>query len=124
MKQYASTLLVVISMFLGELHTFWEREPLRPQNWIYAVSREMPLQWNIKFAADQLAYLMIAIAFLLFVRNRVNMATATALTVFAVLNLGMYFYNYKTFGYGWLYIAFVIVWIIAFIRHKNSNLIK
>lgn len=123
MRRYAATILLSLTLFIGEVHTYWEGRPLRPQNWIWKVSREMPLQWNIKYASDQLSFILIALAFVVYVPNRVNKATAIAFFYFAVLSGFLYFYNYKTLGYGWIYICFVIVWFLAFFRHKNRNLI-
>lgn len=124
MRRYTSTILIVTSLFIGEVHTFWERRPVEVQNWIYAKPTPMSVQWNVKFAASELSYLLLALALLLYTPNRVNKSTATALVCFAAFNILAYFYNYKTFDYGLLYIVFIIAWIISFFRHKNSNLIR
>lgn len=121
MRRYAATILLSLTLFIGEVHTYWEGRPLRPQNWIWKVSREMPLQWNIKLASVQLNMILIFLAFLLYVPNRVNKATAVTFFWFAVLDTVLYFYNYKTFGYGYLYLVLAVIWLMAYFWHKNST---
>lgn len=121
MRRYASTILLSLTLFIGEVHTFWERGPLRPQNWIWKVQREMPLQWNIKFAADQLCFIMLCAAFLLYSPNRVNRATAVTFFCFAIIDTLLYFYNYKTYGYGYIYLILTGIWLYAYFWHKNST---
>lgn len=74
----------------------------------------MPVQWNVKYVTDELWFILMALAILYYVPNRVNRTTVKAYLVFCVLDLVMYFYNYKQEGYGWVYVALLITWITVY----------
>jgi hypothetical protein len=124
MRKYATTFLIAATLLIGELHTFWERSPYMSENWIYAVERPMPLQWNVKLASDQLNFILFAFALFLYVPNRANRSTAITLVCYAFLDTIAYFYNYKTFGYGLIYLILAGIWNLSFFWHKNSTNIK
>lgn len=71
----------------------------------------MPVQWNIKYITDELWFILMAIAILFYIPNRINKATVKAYLVFCVLDLVMYFYNYKQEGYEWMYMILLVSWV-------------
>lgn len=105
MRKYISSLLLAISLIVGEIHTFWEGGAIRMQNWIYSVDRTMALQWNIKFASMQLQGILIAFAIYYFVKSKANTTAAASFVFFQFVDTYRYFYNYKLDGFGWAYIA-------------------
>jgi hypothetical protein len=124
MRKYATTFLIGLTLLVNEIHTFWERKPVSIQNWIIDAYKPMTVQWNVKYASDQLNFILFAFALLLYVPNRANRSTAITLVCYAFLDTIAYFYNYKTFGYGLIYLILAGIWNLSFFWHKNSTNIK
>lgn len=118
-RQYATTLIVWASLLVGELHTFWENGTAKV-NWILTKEVVMPIQWNVKYAADELWFILMAFAIYLFKDNRINRTTALSYAVFCMADMFMYFYNYKQEGYGAMYTLLLITWIIIY-NHGSSR---
>ena len=74
----------------------------------------MPVQWNIKFVTDELWFVLMGVALLVYVPNRINRTTAIAYTLFCIADVLMYFYNYKQAGYGAMYTFLLIAWILIY----------
>lgn len=109
MKRYLSTLLLASTLIIGEIHVLWEGGAARVQNWIWRVPVPMPLQWNIKYVCDQVNWIIVAIAIYKYTPSRVNKSAAATYIMFQITDTLLYFYNYKTYGYGWVYL-----WLILF----------
>ena len=75
MKRYATTLLLWASLLVGEVHTFWE-DSTKSENWIIGEKVEMPIQWNLKYAGDEVIGILIALAIVFYNRNRINETAA------------------------------------------------
>lgn len=121
MKKVATTLLLWLTLIIGELHTLWENST-REVNWIYSEYFPMSMQWNVKMAGDELIYVCIALAFLFWDDNRVNRTAIRVFLIYTVLDLLMYFYNYKQRGgYEWVYLAIIISWIIIYNNGRRSS---
>jgi hypothetical protein len=116
MKKYATTLILALTIFIGELHTFWERSSYEAVNWIWKRSTPMALQWNIKFVALQVNYVLWFIAAYYYGKypNRGNKTTVITFIWLAVLDMGMYFYNYKTQYFGSVYLWLVVIWLLTY----------
>lgn len=114
--KYLTTYLLAATILIGELHTFWERSSLQVSNWIIFRYVPMSLQWNIKFAADELNPILYFIAFLLYGKypNRVNKTTVKTFIWFCTIDAGLYFLNWKTFSYGYMYVALIIIWFVTY----------
>lgn len=119
MRKYATTLIIWASLIIGELHTLWENST-KEANWIWTKNVQMPIQWNVKYAADEVWFILMAVAILLYVPNRINRTTVLAYLTFCILDLVMYFYNYKQEGYEAIYTYLLIAWILIY-RHGNST---
>jgi len=119
LKRYATTLIIWASLLLSELHTFWENST-QTANWILTKRVEMVMQWNVKYATDEAWFVLMALALLVYEKNRINLATVKSYLVFTVCDVGMYFYNYKQEGYEWMYLILLITWII-FYNGKRSR---
>ncbi len=121
MRKYASSIILSLSLFLGEIHTFWEKSAVKVENWIIARHVPMTVQWNIKYAVQEFVIIFYFLAFALYVRNKVNRTTVLAFLMLAVLDTLVYFYNFKTYGFGGIYIWFVIFWIWMYYGKAAAN---
>lgn len=121
MRKYLSTILIGISLFVGEVHTFWEGGAVRTQNWILKVERPMALQWNIKYVCMQAQGIIIAFALLYYHRNRINNTVAAAFVFYNIADTVLYFYNYKLYGYGYVYLLIVLFGIIYYYWQFNKK---
>lgn len=110
--RYATTWALMITIILGEVHTFWERSKLVYENWVLFNYVPMSVQWNIKTAVDQLNFILYFVATFYYGRypNRVNMTTVRTFICFMIIDTGMYFYNYKTVNYGYVYFLLALIW--------------
>lgn len=123
MRKYATTLLMAATMPIGEIHTFWEKSASQPVNWIISKYVPMPVQWNIKFVSDQLNMMLIMLAFFLYkgYSNKVNDTTVLTFLIFSVVDTLMYFYNYKTYGYGITYFGIASLWFLVYFCLKRTK---
>lgn len=113
MKKYLTTILLCLTLPLTEVHNYWAGTD-ENQNWIIAVPTFMPVRWNIRFAADQLIVIIYFLAWLLYYANKVNKTTVLAFFWLAVFDTFLYFWNYKTQGYGSIYLWFAGFWLLCY----------
>lgn len=111
MRKYISSILLSLTLFIGEIHTFWEKSFPKEQNWIIAKYVPMTVQWNIKYASMQLVVILYFLAFVLYVKNKVNRTTVLAFLILSILDTALYFYNFKTQSFGSVYLWFAFFWI-------------
>lgn len=114
--RYATTYILVCTLVLGEVHTFWEtnQSGREIQNWILNNYKPMSVQWNVKYLTDQILPILYFIAMLKYRRNRINEATVKTWIYFSILDMIMYFYNYKTYQYGGVYLWVVLIWVLTY----------
>lgn len=112
MRRYASAIVFVLIMVTGELHRYFSLS--HTSNWILHANRPMSDAWNVKFAGLQLMYILYPLAALLWHNNYINKATAITFVVFAVMDTLMYFWNYKTAGYGVVYLWYMVIWVLVY----------
>lgn len=114
MKKYLTTLLLGITLIIGEIHTFWERGSQKKVNWIIKRYEPMTVQWNVKFVCDELNIVIYFVAMILFVRNRINKTSVVSFIYLAVADMALYFWNFKTYDYHYLYLTLFVVWPMTF----------
>jgi hypothetical protein len=119
LKEHKSSLLIWLSLIIGELHTLFEQSS-NTANWILNNKVVMTIQWNLKYAGDEVQGLLLALAILFFRRNKFNITTAKAFVFFYIIDTLFYFYNYKRDGYGWTYTLTLIAWILIY-NHGNKS---
>lgn len=114
MKKYATTLILASTLAIGEIHTFWEKAPERLENWIITRYEPMTIQWNVKMALDELNVILYFIAAWLFGKfpNNVNRVTIIIFIALAIVDAGLYFWNFKTINYHYVYFCMAAVWIL------------
>lgn len=120
MRPYATTLILALTIFIGELHKFWEYDST-VQNWIIAEYRPMLIKWNMKYLEVEVSVIAYFCAWLLYIPNKVNRTTIWAMFWLAVMDVVLYFYNYKTHGFGAVYYWFAAFWIISFYWNRATN---
>lgn len=121
MKRYLTTLILWATLLLGELHTFWENST-KKENWILTRYVLMPIQWNVKLVTDEAVYIIIFAAMWFYRKNRVNDTTVLTFILFSIIDTGMYFYNYKTYGFGIVYVLFLVLWVVIYNTYgRRSN---
>lgn len=108
-----SSIFIWLSFLAGELHTIWENS-MAQANWIINQKVMMPIQWNIKYAGEEVQGILIALAILFYKDTKFNRTTAKAFVFYYILDLLFYFYNYKRDGYGWTYTLTLIAWILIY----------
>jgi hypothetical protein len=124
-RKYASAYLILISLSIGEIHTFWEKSAIKEVNWIYSVYVPMSIQWNVKFLTSGINSILIALAMFLYQRNRFNKSVAIGYIFFTIFDILLYFYNYKTsYTYSFIYGGFGAVALVAFYYNKIKALFK
>lgn len=115
MRKYATTFILALSILIGEVHTFWEGRSQEPIDLIWVRDVYMPIQWYIKLIGLQVNYTLYFLALYLYGENRINRASAVAFILFSLVDTLMFFYNYKTYGYGSAYFILLILWISAYL---------
>lgn len=119
LKPYKTTLFIWFSLIVGEAHTFFENSKASA-NWIFNNYVYIPIQWNVKYAGNEIQNVLIALAFLFYRDNKVNKATIKTFLFYYILDLLFYFYNYKRDGYGVVYTLLLIFWIYTY-RYGRIN---
>lgn len=114
MRKYATTILIMASMLLAELHTFWPSGG-EPENWIWRNYIPMSVRWNVKYLSNEMWPILIFVSLLLYKKNKINYTTILAGLVWCILDVMMYLYNYKTTGYWKVYFWIVPIWIIMYL---------
>lgn len=119
-RQYKTTLIIWASLLISELHSFWENSTEKA-NWILKENVVMSVQWNIKNLTDEVWFIMMALAILVYEKNRINRTTVLAYTAFCCIDMIMYFYNYKQAGYEAIYTFLLIAWILIYNHGGRST---
>lgn len=117
MRKYATTWLLVISIFIAESHSYLGRYSEIRQNWIFTVDRTMEMQWNVKLLSDQINAIIYFFAMYFYIPNRKNKATVISFIILCFVDLLMYFHNYKTLYYGSVYVWISLLWLGIYYRY-------
>jgi hypothetical protein len=135
--KYITTYLLAATLLIGELHTFWGKGvisveqngkkvllrdglPVPKENWILFRSVPMTMQKNVKEAGSELIFILYFIAAWFFAKypNRVNKTTVLTFICFMVMDAAMYFVNFKTWHYGYIYFVIALIWLYLYHRLK------
>ena len=113
MRKYLTTILLVATIPLGELHTFWHNDRT-VENWIYAHPTPMLIQWNVKFLTNEITPIFYFLAWYFYKPNKINKTTVISFLWLAVFNLFLYFYDFKTGSkFGSVYLWFIGFWLLT-----------
>jgi hypothetical protein len=117
-RKYLTTLFIALSFLVSEAHTFWHNTR-DVQNWIICRYVPMELHWNIKYAGDQVVWILIAAALLTYIPNRVNKTSARIFLIWTIIDTLLYFINYKQGPYGLAYFGLAGLWLVLYYRKPN-----
>lgn len=104
--------IVAVIVALGELHTFWERSTISGK-WIYKYPWNEPIRLQ-NYIYDN-SVMVSLVLYLLFAyrlgRNptRFSFWLLELIILWKIVNIPFYWYNYRTFGYGWVYFGLVVI---------------
>lgn len=118
MRKYLTTILLASTFFISEVHTYWEKKPVVYENWIIRNYKPMPVQWNVKYASMQAIYIIWFLAWILYVPNRINRVMVVTVFIWAILDTILYFYNFKNYEYGPVYLWVGAIFILTLYWNK------
>lgn len=119
--RYKTTILIWASLIVNEAHTFFENVT-KEANWILTKKVPMLIQWNVKFVGEEVSGLLIALALLLYSKNKINDTTVKVFVLYWVMDLILYFYDYKgRDSYKWVYLVILISWILIY-NHGSKRI--
>jgi hypothetical protein len=113
MRAYLTTIILSLTLVVGELHKIWEHDT-RIQNWIISEYYPMLIKWNMKYLEIQIVVIMYFLSWLVYTPNHVNKTTVQAFFCLAIMDTFLYFYNYKTHGFGVVYYWYLGFWLLSF----------
>lgn len=122
MKKYLSSLILVLTLPIGELHSYCSNT--MNQNWIIKAYRPMAVSWNMKFAMDEIVIVFYFLSWSAWKSNRINKTTVTSFLFLAIMDTLLYFYNFKLWGFGSVYYWFIGFWLLAYFWKNIKHLFK
>lgn len=115
LREYATSLLIWASLLIGEVHTFWEGTTKQVS---FTISKYTPMntQWAVKYITDEVWFLIIGVAILMYRNNRINRTSALAYLAFCGFDVVLFFYDFKQNGelYQWNYLVLLVSWILIY----------
>jgi len=109
-RDYGTTWLLILSVIVAESHSYLGNFATVKQNWIYSIDRTMEMQWNVKYLSDQVNLILYFLAMFIYKENGINRATVITFLSLSIIDLGMYFHNFKTLHYGSVYVWMLLTW--------------
>src|SRR5574342_446019 len=109
--------IMAFIVLLGEVHTFWERSCIYGR-WIikYPFDVSMHIQHYIKDNGVMLNWILLSVfAYRLGKKpTRFSFWLLSMFIVWKCINIPVYWYNYRTFGYGWVYVVVIVIGFISY----------
>ena len=100
-------------MLIGEVHTLFENST-HSVNFVWNGEVVMPVQWAAKYITDQIWFVIVFAALVLYKDNKINRTTCKVALIYAIADTFMFFYNYKREGYEIIYLIILISWILIY----------
>lgn len=82
---------------------------------------DMPMNWAVKYTSDQLIYIMLATALLIYRRCRANTVAVKVFFSWTIIDTISYFYNYKQREYWHVYVILLILILLFSSSHEKRN---
>lgn len=120
MRKYATSLILWATIIIGEVHCLFAGIP-GAYNWIWRRNYPLTVQWNVWFVAKDINYILLLVAAGYWQRNRINILTLRVFTYFALIDFILYFYNYKTYEYGKVYLWMAAAWLLMYHWKKITD---
>lgn len=120
-----TTCILILSIVVAESHTYIPPQYVAiKQNWIYSIDRTMEIQWNVKYLSDQVNMILYFLAMFFYNGNRINKTTVVTFIYLSIIELGMYFHNYKTLHYGSVYVWTLGIWFVLYNQYFIRRSVK
>lgn len=124
-RRHKTTCILVLSIVIAESHSYVPANYAEKKvNWIYSIDRTMEIQWNVKNLSDQIVQILYFLAMFFYNGNRVNKTTVVTFIVLSIIELGMYFHNYKTLHYGSVYVWTLGIWFALYNQYFIRKSVK
>ncbi len=113
MKAYTTSILLWLALILGELHSYF---PDGPETYNLILRKYVPMtaNWNVWFIGVNVQWLLLIMAIRFYRHNKHNRVTIRVFTYFAIIDIFLYFYNWKTYEYGKVYIWMAAAWLLMY----------
>lgn len=116
------TILLACTYIIGQAYELFEGMNIT-QNWILFKYRPMLIAWNVKFLSEEICRVIEALAlYVLAMKYKVDqdfMIPIKIYLVYRMLDIPMYFLNYKTQYYWTVYV--VLGLIELYLRYKRKK---
>lgn len=107
---------------LGEVHTFWEKSDIAGK-WIYDYPWEFPirLQNYVSDNAGMINWILLSVFAYRLGKRPTNFSfwLLSLFIIWKAVNIPFYWYNYRTFGYGWVYVGLILVGALTYKRFNK-----
>lgn len=120
MKNCITGICLWLTAIIGELHSLFPDGPAT-YNWIWHAHVPMTLNWNVWFLGVNTQILLLFIAIRFWKPNKHNDITLRVFTYFAIVDYFLYFYNWKTVDYGYIYLAMIGMYFFLWYK-KNITI--
>lgn len=110
-----SWMLIYGSFVVAELHRLFGTDS------VTVGGVEMPMNWAVKYTCDQIIYVMLATALLIYRRCRANTVAVKVFFSWTIIDTIYYFYNYKQREYWHVYIILLILILFFSSIHEKRN---
>lgn len=115
MRKYVTTLILLLSLIVQEVHIFFPDDVNNQVNLIWMNYKPMTLAWNIRYIENEVLPLLYFMAFYLYVPNFQNRLSVRVFLYFYIVNLIMYFCDFKALeNYYKIYLWMAGFWILAY----------
>jgi len=119
------TLIIGATVLIGELHTFFEKSKVAGK-WIYNYPLEYPIRLqNYVYDNGVMINLVLYFVFAYKLGKRPTMWTMFLVKMFLlwqIVDIPLYWYNYRTFGYGWVYFGLIVIGFISWNWQKIKTI--
>lgn len=123
-KKHLPILILAAIYFIGELYQSFSATDT--SNWIWLIKRPMSIQWNVKFLSEEINWFLAALFCFIVVRrceqreNELVIATRVFLW-WRFFDIILYFINYKTEKYEYIFVLLILIELYMKYRHKNKT---
>lgn len=115
MRRNLFTWIMILTLVVGEIHSFVSDSADSTENWIFRAYKPMTLSWNIKYLEGQILVPLYFIAFYFWKETKVNRTTIKTFVYFGIIDTIMYFYNFKNpLFFGSVYVWIAAIWFLVY----------
>lgn len=109
-----------LALIVGELHCYFPDGP-ETYNLVWRKYVPMTANWNAWFIGINVQWMLLIIAIGCWSKNKHNLITLRVFTYFGLIDFILYFYNWKTYEYGKVYIWMAAAWLLMYYKKKITG---